>query len=293
MKDSVFSTKPTLNIGGKITSLDSPRVMGILNVTPDSFYGDSRLASEKEILASASEMISEGATWLDVGGYSSRPGALHISKEEELERVIPAIKAILKEIPSAHISIDTFRSEVARCALDAGASMVNDISGGELDEKMAEVLALYKVPYVLMHMKGTPQNMVHASHYDDIIYEIMDYFQKKLHKLLSIGVVDVILDLGFGFAKTIEQNFYLLDNLAVFKMLERPILVGISRKSMISKTLGVETADALNGTTALHMVASQNGADILRVHDVKEAMQAIKLHNRLKMNNGNIGTELK
>ena len=293
MKDNVFYTKPTLNLGGKITSIDSPRVMGILNVTPDSFYGESRLACEKEILEKASKMIMEGATWLDVGGYSSRPGALHISMDEELERVIPAVKAILKEMPNAHISIDTFRSEVARRALDAGASMVNDISGGQQDEKMAEVLALYKVPFVLMHMKGTPQNMVHATQYEDIISELIDYFQKKLHNLLSIGVSDVILDVGFGFAKTTDQNFYLLDNLALFKILECPILVGISRKSMISKTLSVETADALNGTTALHMVALQNGAHILRVHDVKEAMQAIKLHSMFKMNKWNFQNELK
>jgi dihydropteroate synthase len=281
VKDSAICRKHTLNLGGKILSLHTPIVMGILNLTPDSFYDGGVLSSEKAWITQATKMFSEGATLLDIGGYSSRPGATDISVKEELQRVVPVIKSILKEFPDALLSIDTFRSEVAKQAIDAGALMVNDISGGELDGNMFKIVAQRKIPYILMHMQGMPQNMANSTQYTDIFPELMDYFQKKLHKLLTLGVVDVIIDLGFGFAKTLGQNFGLLGNLQAFQILERPVLVGLSRKSMIYKTLGVTANEALNGTTALHMVALQNGASILRAHDVKEAVEAIKLSETL------------
>lgn len=251
--------------------------MGILNATPDSFYEGSRTKTSKEVLQKASQMLEEGAAILDIGGYSTRPDADDISITEEIKRVVPTIEAIKKEFSKAIISIDTFRSEVAKAAVEVGADLINDVSGGNLDDKMFQTVADLKVPYILMHMRGTPQTMKNLTNYENIIAEIMIYFQERILKLQFLGVNDIILDLGFGFAKTIDQNYFLLKNLSVFHHLELPILVGVSRKSMIYKRLDIPVSEALNGTTILNTVALQNGAKILRVHDVKEAMQAIKI----------------
>jgi dihydropteroate synthase len=276
-KDTVFYSKKTLNFKGNLLVLSEPVVMGILNVTSDSFYDGGAFQRTDQVLLKASEMIEEGASIIDVGGYSSRPQSKDISEKEEIERVIPAIKAIIKEFPKAFISVDTFRSNVAKAAFNEGAGMINDISGGSLDEKMFPLIADLNVPYVLMHMKGTPQTMTGLTNYGNMIIEMVEYFQKKAFQLKQLGVKDVIIDPGFGFAKTIDQNYELLKNLNYFKCLNLPILVGISRKSMISKKLDIETQEALNGTTVLNTISLMNGANILRVHDVKYAIQAIKL----------------
>ena len=274
---------PTLLLKNKLISLQRPIVMGILNVTPDSFYEGSRIEkSDKSILQKASQMLEEGATILDIGGYSTRPNADDISIKEELKRVVPTINFIRKEFPDAIISIDTFRSEVAKHAIQAGADLINDVSGGSLDSQMFETVASLKVPYILMHMKGTPQTMKTLAHYDNIIADIMTYFQSRITILKSYGVEEIILDLGFGFAKTIDQNYFLLKNLAIFKNLELPILVGFSRKSMIYKRLNIPVLEALNGTTVLNTIAIQNGAQLLRVHDIKEAIQTIRILDYLK-----------
>ncbi len=251
--------------------------MGILNVTPDSFFEGSRLANEKAILTTAENMLSDGALILDIGGYSSRPGSLEVTAAEELSRVIPAIKLIKKEFPKAYLSIDTFRSQVAEAAVDSGACMVNDISGGALDSDMFDAISRLGVPYILMHMKGSPQTMTSETHYDNMITEMAQYFVEKYQVLKGLGVRDVILDPGFGFAKTRDQNYELLRNLGYFKTLKLPILAGISRKSMIYKKLEISPEEALNGTTAVHMIALMNGASLLRVHDVKEAVETVKL----------------
>lgn len=275
------SSAKTLNVNGKLVDLSSPAVMGILNITADSFFAGSRFIAETEILKQAEKMLSEGATFLDVGGYSSRPGATDISVDEELQRAVSAIKSIIKEFPSALISIDTFRAEVARQAVREGASIINDISAGELDQNMFKTVAELKVPYIAMHMRGTPQTMKELTNYSNLIKEVFDYFVVKIDQLKKLGVNDVIIDPGFGFAKTTEQNFELLAHLDHFKYLDTPILAGLSRKSMIWKTLGITADEALNGTTALNMTALLNGANILRVHDVKEAVHVIKLASRL------------
>jgi dihydropteroate synthase len=275
---------PTLRLKNKLISLQEPIVMGILNLTPDSFYEGSRINSNSDafILQKASQMLKEGATILDIGGYSTRPNAEDISIQEEINRVISPIQHIKKEFPNAIISIDTFRSEVALRAVEVGADIINDVSGGNLDKKMFQTLAHLKVPYVLMHMKGTPQTMKTLTHYENISKEIMTYFQEKITALKALGAEEIILDLGFGFAKTIDQNYFLLKNLGLFQHLELPILVGVSRKSMIYKRLDIPVSEALNGTTILNVVAIQNGAKILRVHDVKPAMEAIQLLEYLK-----------
>ncbi|QMU29850.1 dihydropteroate synthase [Adhaeribacter radiodurans] len=280
-KDTFFYKKSTLNCHGKILSLASPIVMGILNVTPDSFYEGSRHTTTDEVVAQAEKMLAEGADILDIGGYSSRPGATDISVDEEKARVIPAIEAIRRAFPGTFISIDTFRSEIAQAAVQAGASIINDISGGSLDDKMFATAATLKVPYILMHMRGTPQTMKQLTSYDNLIVELVTYFEHKVAQLRAAGVVDIIIDPGFGFAKTVEQNFTLLRNLNEFSLFELPILVGLSRKSMTYKTLGIEASEALPGTIALNTVALLQGASILRVHDVKEAVQTIKLVSRL------------
>lgn len=255
--------------------------MGIINVTPDSFFEGSRKGAVHEILQTAEKMLEEGATFLDVGGYSSRPGATDILLNEELDRVIDPIKAIIDRFPKAIISIDTFRSEVARAAIDAGASVINDISAGHLDKMMLSVVAELGVPYVAMHMKGTPQNMKELTKYDDLLHEVMNYFSSVIHDCNQLGIKDVIIDPGFGFAKTAEQSFDLLNKLDHFHHLDRPLLVGVSRKSMIYRTLNSTAEEALNGTSVLNTVALLKGAQILRVHDVKEAVEAIKLVNEL------------
>lgn len=256
--------------------------MGILNVTPDSFYDGGRYMTEKNILLRAEKIWREGASFIDIGGYSTRPGADDISIEEELSRVIPAIKAIRSNFPDLIISIDTFRAEVAKQAVAEGAGMINDVSGGNLDNQMFDVLPSLGVPYVLMHMKGTPQTMVSESKYENLLKEITDYFHRKIHQLQLAGIKDIIVDPGFGFAKNIRQNFELLRNLQLLQILEKPLMVGLSRKSMIWKTLHIEPDAALNGTTTLNTIALMKGASILRVHDVAEANQLVTLVGALE-----------
>lgn len=257
--------------------------MGIINTTPDSFYDGGKPKNIDAILSLSSQMLEEGATFLDIGGYSSRPSAKDVSKEEELQRVLPAIDAILKRYPDALISIDTYRSNVAKEAIGHGAAMINDISAGTMDQKMLETVARLKVPYVMMHMRGTPKTMqtTKNTEYKNLITDVFYYFTEQIAKARALGIDDVIIDLGFGFAKTRKQNFELLDQLDVFKKLEVPILTGISRKSMIYNTLNTTSEKALNGTTLLHSIALQRGSDILRVHDVKEAMECIQLLQEL------------
>jgi len=267
----------TLNCKGRLVTVDNPLIMGIINVTPDSFYEGSRFMENAVILKMAEKMLKDGAGILDLGAQSTRPGSERISAEEELKRIVPAIEAIHSEFPNAILSIDTFYGKVAKESVEAGASIVNDISAGNLDESMLKTVASLNVPYICMHMKGTPENMQSQTHYDNLSLEILDFFIKKIDECIKVGIKDIILDPGFGFAKTITHNFELLKNLSIFKILERPVLIGISRKSTVYKTLGVSAAEALNGTTFLHAIALLNGANILRVHDVKEAKEAVKL----------------
>ena len=278
VKDTRLQVKNTLNIGGELMDLSEPKVMGIINITPDSFFSGSRVNTNHEILKQAEKMLAEGADFLDLGAYSSRPGAQDISEAEEEARLLPAVALIHKEFKEAFISVDTFRAGVAEKAIHTGAHIINDISGGNLDSKMFETVGKLKVPYILMHMKGTPQNMQSQNHYDDMMEEILYYFSEKIHQLKAYGVHDIILDPGFGFAKDITQNFSLLKHLAIFKILGFPVLAGLSRKSMIWKTLDITADEALNGTTVLNTLALQNGAAILRVHDVKAAKESISLY---------------
>lgn len=251
--------------------------MGILNITPDSFYDGGKYQNTASIVEQAGKMLEQGASILDIGGYSTRPGADHISEQQESDRVLGAIEPILKAFPHAVISVDTFRSSVAKLCVQAGAQLINDISGGSLDERMFETAATLGVPYFLMHTRGTPQTMKALTQYDNLLGELLDYFQDRIQQLRKLGVTDIIIDPGFGFAKTLEQNYALLAHLSEFQMLGCPILVGVSRKSMIYKHLGITPQEALNGTTALNMLALQQGANILRVHDVKPAVEAIAL----------------
>ena len=251
--------------------------MGVLNVTPDSFYDGGQYNSDQAIVQQVEKMLTAGADFIDVGGYSSRPGAANISEEEEKSRSVGAIEVIIKEFPDAVISIDTFRSGVAVAAVSAGASMINDISGGSLDDTMFDAVAQLQVPYILMHMRGNPQTMRDQTQYQNLIKDLVSYFQEKIQRLRDLEVKDIIVDPGFGFAKTREQNFNMLRNLDNFGILGKPMVVGLSRKSMIWKTLNIKPEEALNGTTALHMLALWKGANILRVHDVKEAKEVIKL----------------
>lgn len=258
--------------------------MGVLNVTPDSFYDGGKYNSGKAILDHVEKMVSEGADFIDIGGYSSRPGAADVTAEEEKRRVVTAITAVVKEFPGTIISADTFRSDVARVCVEAGAGLVNDISGGNLDPDMFNTIAGLGVPYVVMHMRGTPQTMKTQTRYDNLLHEVVTYFHQKVSLLQNLGVKDIIIDPGFGFAKTREQNFEILQHLDELSILGRPILVGLSRKSMIWKTLEVEPDGALNGTTALNTIALLKGAGILRVHDVMEAKQVVKLFTSLRGN---------
>lgn len=267
----------SINCKGTLIDFTTPKVMGILNLTPDSFYDGGTLKSDIAILNQAERMLSEGATFLDVGGYSSRPGADDIPESEELHRVLPAIQLILNQFPAALISIDTFRSKVARESVDAGAALVNDISAGLLDDNMIPTVAQLQVPYIMMHMRGTPQSMKTLADYDDVTLDVLLYFSERIAAARALGINDIITDPGFGFAKTTEQNFELLGKLELFKNLETPFLVGLSRKGMIYKTLGIKPSEALNGTTALNSIALLKGASILRVHDVSEAVEAVRL----------------
>jgi dihydropteroate synthase len=272
-----------INTGGKLLDLNIPRVMGILNITPDSFFKGSRYRTDKEILKAATQMLEDGADILDIGGYSSRPGAEDISVKEEGDRVLKAIKLVRKNLPDAIISVDTFRADIASEAIiEFGANMINDISGGDGDNNMFSVVSKLNVPYIIMHMKGTPRTMQHHPSYDDIVADILKWFGERIFKLKSAGVKDIIIDPGFGFGKTIDHNFELLRRLSDFSIAGLPVLVGISRKSMIWKTLDISADDALNGTTALNAIALLHGADILRVHDVREAVQTVRLISKLR-----------
>ncbi|MDN3668303.1 dihydropteroate synthase [Echinicola jeungdonensis] len=282
IEDKLFPPKITLQIKGKLYFLDEPWVMGILNITPDSFFSESRFSKESgKVLSQAEKMIGEGAKILDLGGYSSRPGASEVSIEEELARVIPAVKVIKTEFPDILVSIDTFRHEVARLAYYEGADIINDISSGELDKSMIPTVGKLKIPYISMHMKGNPETMQAKTEYNNLEKDILSFFNEKLNQCKNAGINDVVIDPGFGFSKTIGQNYRILKNLSYFKTIKAPVLVGVSRKSMIYKSLDIQPQEALNGTTALHMVALINGADILRVHDVKEAIETIKLYKQI------------
>ena len=276
-KDTFFHKKVTLNAGGKLIDLSTPKVMGIINLTPDSFFATSRKQDVNSVLAQAEKMLSEGATFLDFGAYSSRPGAEDISVNQETDRLLPVVEAIGSAFPDAVLSIDTFRSSVAEAAIKAGAHIINDISGGELDADMFNIVARLQVPYILMHMKGTPQNMVQQADYENVFDEVFDYFTDKYSQLKKLGVKDVIIDPGFGFAKKSEHSYELMRRLQEFNVLQLPVLVGISRKRMIFNVLGITADEALNGTTALNAIALTKGANILRVHDVKEAVEAVKI----------------
>jgi dihydropteroate synthase len=268
----------TINCSGKLIDLSSPKVMGILNVTPNSFFDGGKHSDEKAILIQVEKMLSEGATFIDIGGYSSKPSADFVSEEEELQRLLPVVQNVGKEFPEAIISIDTFRSKVAKETVENGAAIINDISAGNLDDAMLETVSQLKVPYIMMHMKGTPQTMQSMAQYENIVKEMMFYFSERVAKARSLGINDLIIDPGFGFAKTLEQNFEVLSKLELFQMLELPILAGLSRKSMIYKTLETSAEFALNGTTSLNTISLLKGAKILRVHDVKEAVECVKLY---------------
>lgn len=271
----------TLNCKGQLVTITHPVVMGILNVTPDSFYAGSRL-DEKNVVLTAEKMINDGAFILDLGGQSTRPGSKRISEDEECRRITPAIDKIHQRFPNQILSIDTFYSKVAKEAIAAGATIVNDISAGSIDDQLIQFVSDNKVPYVLTHMLGTPQTMQQSATYENVTLEVFDFLNKKLSILTNMGIDDIIIDAGFGFGKTIEHNFELLRHLQYFTQLRKPLMVGISRKATIYKTLQITAEEALNGTTVLHTYALLNGANIIRAHDVKEAMQAIKLVGQLK-----------
>tara|TARA_B100000787_G_scaffold170052_1_gene163673 strand:+ start:25271 stop:26092 length:822 start_codon:yes stop_codon:yes gene_type:complete len=271
----------TINCKGELIDLSSPKVMGILNVTPDSFYDGGFYKNKKEILNQVEKMLLEGATFIDIGAYSSKPGATIISEKEELLRIKPVVKLILKQFPKTLISIDTFRSTVAKETVEIGAALINDISGGSLDEKMFETVAKLQVPYILMHMKGTPQNMQDNPTYENITTELISFFAEQIFKVHQLQLKDVIIDVGFGFGKSLEHNYQLLKDLALFGNLNTPVLAGVSRKSMLYKPLHISANEALNATTTANTIALLNGANILRVHDVKEAVEAINIVNLL------------
>nr|WP_299174604.1 dihydropteroate synthase [uncultured Allomuricauda sp.] len=274
----------TINCKGTLIDLTAPKVMGILNLTPDSFYDGGKYKNEQNILQQIEKMLSEGATFIDMGAYSSRPGAEHVPEEEELKRLLPIVELILKNFPDTLVSIDTFRSKVASECLQRGAAMINDISAGNLDAEMFSTVSKYQVPYIMMHLKGTPQSMQKKAIYADLIKDLRSYFSKKIDQATQLKINDVIIDPGFGFAKTTEQNYTLLNHLDLFKTFEVPLLIGLSRKSMIYKILESSAIEALNGTTALHSIALLKGANILRVHDVKEAGECVMLIEALKAN---------
>ena len=276
-KDTFFKKKVTLNTGGKLLDLSRPKVMGIINLTPDSFFAGSRKPEMADAVFMAEKMLNEGAAFLDLGAYSSRPGAANISPQEETDRLLPVVEVIAKQFPEAVLSVDTFRASVAEAAVKAGAQIINDISGGDLDAEMFATVARLQVPYILMHTKGTPQNMTAKAQYNNVFTEVFDDLSAKVYRLKQLNIHDVILDPGFGFAKTKEQSFELLRKMQGFERLNLPVLVGISRKGMIYKTLNSTAEKALNGTTVLNTMALLNGANILRVHDVKEAVEALRL----------------
>lgn len=274
----------TINCKGELIDLTMPKVMGILNLTPDSFFDGGAYKDEASILNQVEYMLNHGATFIDMGAYSSRPGAEHVNEDEELKRMLPVIELILKKFPDTLISVDTFRSRVAAESLERGAAIINDISAGNLDEEMFKTVAQHQVPYIMMHLKGTPQSMQKEATYTDLIKDLRHYFSEKVQEATSQKINDIIIDPGFGFAKTTEQNYTLLNHLDLFKTFGLPLLIGLSRKSMIYKVLDSNPKEALNGTTALHTIALLKGANILRAHDVKEAMECVKLVSALKAN---------
>lgn len=276
---------PKMNCKGKLMDLSTPKVMGILNITPDSFYDGGKNDSDQVIIDKVQKMLSDGATFIDIGAYSSKPNAEFVPEEEELRRIIPIIEMLVRIFPEILISVDTFRSEVAKASIKAGASIINDISAGNLDDKMLETVAKYNVPYIMMHMKGDPKTMQGLANYEDIIKEMLFYFSEKVNEARSLGINDLIIDPGFGFAKTLEQNFEVMNKLELFQMLDLPLLSGISRKSMIYKTLGTTPQESLNGTTFLNTVSLMKGAKILRVHDVKEAVECVALFEAISKSN--------
>lgn len=271
----------TINCKGKLIDFSIPKIMGILNLAPDSFYDGGRYSDEKSVLGQCEKMLSEGATFIDLGAYSSRPNADDISEEEELSRMLPIVELLLREFPKVILSIDTFRSKIAQRCLEAGAALINDISAGRLDENMFGLIAKFKAPYIMMHMRGNPKTMQRQTDYKDLMIEVRYYFSERIAKARALGIHDIVIDPGFGFSKTKEQNFELLQQLDLIQTLGLPILAGLSRKSMIYKTLGGDANTALNGTTALNMLALDRGAKILRVHDVKQAMECAKLYEEL------------
>ena len=272
-----------INVNGRLMDLSIPRVMGILNVTPDSFYADSRMSSEEQIVSRVHQILREGADIIDIGGYSSRPGADNVSIQEEMARLRKGLQILYRELPDAVVSVDTFRSDVAKmCVEEYGVAIINDISAGQLDERMFTTVAALNVPYIMMHMQGTPQQMQQNPSYDNLEKEVFLYFAKRIQRLRDLGMKDIILDPGFGFGKTLEHNYQLLAHLEDFSIFELPLLVGVSRKSMIYKLLGIEPQDSLNGTTALNTVSLLKGANLLRVHDVRQAVETIKLVSKLK-----------
>ena len=271
----------TINCNGKLISLERPKIMGILNITPDSFFDGGKYKDEASVLNQVDKMLIEGATFIDVGAYSSRPGAKEVDEDTELKRITPIVSLIINKFPDVILSVDTFRSNVAKACIENGAAIVNDISAGLHDDNMLSTVAKLNVPYIMMHMRGTPKNMQQQTDYKDILKEVLFYFSERLSAAKALGVKDIIIDPGFGFAKNLEQNFELLKQMEVMSIIEHPLLAGISRKSMIYKTLDVTADQALNGTTALHMACLQKGAKILRVHDVKEAVECTKLYEQL------------
>lgn len=267
-----------INAGGRLLDLSTPCVMGILNVTPDSFYAGSRMQTDEQVARRVEQILDEGATMIDIGAYSSRPGAADVPAGEEMARLRRGLEIVRRVRPDAIVSVDTFRADVARmCVEEYGVTIINDISAGEMDAGMFPMVARLRVPYVMMHMQGTPQDMQQAPHYDNLVREVFMYFARKVQQLRDLGAKDIILDPGFGFGKTLEHNYELLARLADFSVFQLPLLVGVSRKSMICRLLGVDPQDALNGTTALHALCLERGADILRVHDVREAVQAVRI----------------
>ncbi len=271
----------TINCKGQLIDLSTPKVMGILNVTPNSFYDGGKFKCEVEILSQVRKMISEGATFIDIGGYSSKPKAEYVSEKEELLRIIPVVELIQKHFPKMLISIDTFRSEVARICIENGAAIINDISSGSIDDKMMETVAKYDVPYIMMHKRGTPETMQKMTNYENIVKEILFYFSGKVATVRSFGINDLIIDPGFGFAKTLDQNYEVLQKFELFDILELPLLIGVSRKSMIYNVFKCTPEESLNGTSVLNTIALTKGAKILRVHDVKEAMECVTLFNKI------------
>lgn len=276
----------SLNVNGRLLDLFTPQVMGILNVTPDSFYAGNRMQTEADIAARARQILDEGAAIIDIGAYSSRPNAEHISPEEEMKRLRIALEILNRNHPDAIISVDTFRADIAeQCVNEYGVAIINDIAAGEMDNRMFETVARLGVPYIMMHMQGTPQNMQKEPHYDNLLKEVFMYFAKKVQQLRDLGAKDIILDPGFGFGKTLDDNYELMARLEEFSIFELPLLVGVSRKSMIYRLFDITPEEALNGTSILNTVALMKGADILRVHDVREAVEAVKITGKLHKSN--------